>query len=291
MKLKALADEFITYSITEKGCTLSTIDFYQKDLNQFILYVGDVDIDELKNDAVLSYISSLSKNYKKASINRKISVIKGLIKYGKNTYQMKYTLSDLPKVKQDRKLPVYLTQKEIDSLLSIPNKESDVGLLDYTMISIAYHLGLRVSELVNLRYDMIYFTGRYCKITGKRNKERVLPFNDDVITDLQLYKSLYRDKYINDDKDLLVFVHKDGKPISRQYFFLKLKEYAKKANINKEISPHTLRHTYATILLNNGAHLKQVQMLLGHSNIATTEIYTHISKEKERSVYDDKMKF
>ena len=151
-----------------------------------------------------------------------------------------------------------------------------------------YYSGLRVSELISLKKQDIYFKGNYLKVFGKRSKERIVPFSDNAKKVLTDYLSLYRD-LIKSKSDLL-FLFNDGKKVTRQYVYSMIKNTEKKSKINKKISPHTLRHSFATELLENGAKLKDVQTLLGHSKIETTQIYTHISKNKEIEEYKKTMK-
>ena len=289
MTLLSAVDEYIIFLITEKGNNQSTIKAYEKDLNDFIKVVSNREIEKLTDNDILEYLRNLKENgYKTTSIKRKMTPIISLMNYLKKNYNININNPDLKKLKTPRRLPVYLTNEEIRNLLSAVDKKTGQGTLDYMMILTAYYLGLRVSELVSLRKDHIFFDGGYVKIYGKGNKERILPLSDEL-KDMMVY---YLQNYRNGIKDneLLFFVHKDGSLVSRQYIFLRLKHYAKDAGIEKNISPHTLRHSFATALINNGAKVRQVQSLLGHSDIKATEIYTHLSHEKEKNEYEKAMK-
>lgn len=288
MTLYAAINEFLTFLITEKGDSPKTIEAYDNDLKAFLKIVENITLDEIDANSLLKYQESLKEQgYKETSIVRKSMAVKGLFGYLKKTDRFDIPLKELSLPKTEKKLPVYLTQEEVKILLKQPDILSKQGLLDYAMILINYACGLRVSELVDLRFDHLFLKGGYLKVFGKRRKERILPLNEEVIEVINLYQDQYR-KFI-DQNPLYVFVHPDGRRVSRQYYFLRIKEYAKKAGIKKNISPHTLRHSFATTLLKNGAKLRQVQVLLGHDDIKTTEIYTHLTHQKEKEEYEKAM--
>lgn len=289
MTLLSAVDEYIIFLITEKGNNQSTIKAYEKDLNDFIKVVSNREIEKLTDNDILEYLRNLKENgYKTTSIKRKMTPVISLMNYLKKNYNININNPDLKQLKTPRRLPVYLTNGEIRNILSAVDRNSEQGILDYMLILTAYYLGLRVSELVSLRKDHIFFDGGYVKIYGKGNKERILPLSDELKDMMVYYLQNYRNSI--KDNELFFFVHKGGSIVSRQYFFLRLKHYAKEAGIEKNVSPHTLRHSFATALINNGAKVRQVQSLLGHSDIKATEIYTHLSREKEKNEYEKAMK-
>ena len=151
-----------------------------------------------------------------------------------------------------------------------------------SVVFVCFSTGLRVSELVHLKKDQINFKNGYLKVTGKRNVQRIIPIGMEPLLAIERYIKILKEHGISKD---YVFLHLDGSQVSRQYFFLKLKKYVKEAGIEKKISPHSLRHSFATLMMENGAGLKDVQNLLGHQNIETTQIYTHLSKKKEEEEY------
>lgn len=289
MELIEAKENFLIYLASEKGDSKKTISSYSNDLDGFIKFIKNKKVEELTSDDISSYIQELSfKGYKKNSIIRKAMCLRHFYRFLKQENLISVSLDELLPIKNDRKLPVYLTLEELDKIIGQIDTSSPKGLLDLSMIVLDFSTGLRVSELVNLKLDNITFKGNYLKVLGKGNKERILPFTSETNEILNLYLSRVRSLIKTKKKEL--FLHPNGENVSRQYFFLKLKKYAKDAGISKNISPHTLRHTFATFLLNKGASLRNVQELLGHSNIETTQIYTHISMESKLSEYDKKMK-
>ena len=289
MELIEAKENFLIYLASEKGDSKKTISSYSNDLDGFIKFIKNKKVEELTSDDISTYIQELSfKGYKKNSIIRKAMCLRHFYRFLKQENLISVSLDELLPIKNDRKLPVYLTLEELDKIIGQIDTSSPKGLLDLSMIVLDFSTGLRVSELVNLKLDNITFKGNYLKVLGKGNKERILPFTSETNEILNLYLSRVRSLIKTKKKEL--FLHPNGENVSRQYFFLKLKKYAKDAGISKNISPHTLRHTFATFLLNKGASLRNVQELLGHSNIETTQIYTHISMESKLSEYDKKMK-
>lgn len=289
MTLYEASENFLMYLATEKGDSKMTISSYKIDLKEFFDFVKVEDVKDLKADDVSSFVQELSlKGYKKNSLIRKAMCIRLFYKYLKSENLINVSLDELPPIKNDKKLPIYLTVDEVDKIIKIVDKDTQKGLLDLSLIILAFSTGLRVSELVNLKIQNFNFKDSYLKVMGKGNKERIIPYTKETYEIINLYLEKIRNQIKTSKKEL--FLHPDGKNVSRQYFYLRLKEYAKIAGINKNISPHTLRHTFATFLLNNGAGLKSVQELLGHSNIETTQIYTHLSMKTKLEEYDKKMK-
>ena len=284
-----MIEEFLTYLLTEKGDSIKTIEAYKLDLYSFSNYVDNKDVSLLSSNDMNDYLFSLSdKGYKNASLIRKSMSIKGFYKYLKREGAIDLVLTDLQVPKKEKRLPEILSVEEINQLIEQIDINTDKGLLDLAMILLTFSCGLRVSELVLLRKDRINFKNAYLRVFGKRNKERILPVSKEALEVLIRYDQTIRNKI--QKKSPLFFLHSDGKEVSRQYFFLEIKKYAKKANLKKNISPHTLRHSYATLLLENGAQLKQVQAFLGHADIETTQIYTHLSKKKQQEEYEASMR-
>ena len=286
MKLTEAADNFLTYLVTEKGDSQNTISSYLFDLNKFCSYFHDLDTSDLTINDISDYILALSETgYSRRSMIKKATVLRYFCKYLKSLNLININITDIELPKNKVRLPVFLSTEEISRLLITISDESDNVF--YLVVAIALSSGLRVSELVNLKISDMNLIDGYLKITGKGNKDLIIPLNSDLISKIKGYLSTYR-KEIKKNKKFF-FVHKNGALLSRQYIYLKLKDYSKKAGICKKITPHCLRHTYATLLLNNGAKLKEVQVLLGHSKIETTEIYTHVAKNKIKDKYDEFM--
>lgn len=279
-------ENFLIYLATEKGDSKKTLGAYEKDLQQFFDYFSSKNKKEITLEDFSDYLIYLNdKNYKRTSVIRKSTAIKTFLKFLKNENKTSIVISEIKIPKRERKLPNILTVSEVKLLFSAPDIKTYKGLLDLVMIEMCYYCGLRVSELCNLKIEDINFTALHLKVLGKGSKERIVPFSEELASYLTLYLQR-REKILNP----FLFVHQNGKRVSRQYLFLEIKKYALEKGINKNIHPHLFRHTFATNLLENGANLKQVQALLGHKNIETTEIYTHVSKKKEREIYDKAMK-
>ena len=289
MILSSAIKDYLSYLSIEKAVEKKTYETYSNDLKLFLEISGDVDVRKLDVIDIINYVDRMhNMEYKRATIIRKTMCIKGLYKYLKKEGLIDINLSDIEISKGEKKLPVVLNEDEINKLFNSIDADDINYYLDLTLLKIMYYSGLRVSELISLKKQDIYFKGNYLKVFGKRSKERIVPFSDDAKKIMRDYLSLYRD--LIKTKSDLFFIHLDGKKVSRQYVYLMIKKYEKKSNINKKISPHTLRHSFATTLLEKGAKLKDVQILLGHSNIETTQIYTHVSKSKEIEEYKVAMK-
>ena len=279
-------ENFLIYLATEKGDSKKTLEAYKKDLQQFFDYFSSKNKKEITLEDFSEYLIYLNdKKYKRTSVIRKSTAIKSFLKFLKNENKTSIVISEIKIPKKERKLPDILTTSEVSLLFSAPDIKTYKGLLDLVMIEMCYYCGLRVSELCNLKIEDINFTALHLKVLGKGSKERIVPFSEELASYLTLYLQR-REKIVNP----FVFVHQNGKRVSRQYLFLEIKKYALEKGIKKNIHPHLFRHTFATNLLENGANLRQVQALLGHKNIETTEIYTHVSKKKEREIYDKAMK-
>ena len=289
MKLSKAIEEYLSYLSIEKAISKITCETYSTDLKMFLEISTDISVEKLDISHITNYVDRLHElGYKRSSIIRKNMCIKGLYKYLKKENIIDLNLADIEIPKGEKLLPVVLNRSEVETLFSSLEIDSPTHYLDLTLLKIMYYSGLRVSELISLKKQDIYFKGNYLKVFGKRSKERIVPFSDNAKKVLTDYLSLYR--YLIKSKSDLLFLFNDGKKVTRQYVYSMIKNTEKKSNINKKISPHTLRHSFATELLENGAKLKDVQTLLGHSKIETTQIYTHISKNKEIEEYKKTMK-
>ena len=290
MKTREAYEEFLTYLASEKGDDSKTIAAYETDLRQFCDFVKNKDIKELTPEDRDDFLFSLEKkNIKRSSLIRKATSLRGFYKFLKREgLREDLLLSSLVTPKKEKHLPTVLSLEEVKRLLAQTDLSTKRGLLDLALMEVAFSCGLRVSELVELRKDEINRKNGYLKVTGKRKKERLLPIRREALEAMRLYEEKVRSPIKTSSP--YFFLHKGGKKVSRQYFFRKLKEYVKSAGIQKNVSPHTLRHTYATLLLENGAELREVQELLGHAEIETTQIYTHLSQKKEQEAYEKGMR-
>ena len=286
--------EFLDFLIIEKGLTLSSIESYKYDLTIFYNDIKDKlennNLHKLKIEFIYDFIKNQSINrISSATIKRRVSTIRNFYLFLQKREVISFIVPEIKTPKIGIKLPNYLTIEEVDKLLSIPDINTFKGLRDKTMLEIMYSCGLRVSELISLKKKDINIKNSFIRIIGKGNKERIIPIGEIALEYLNKYFELlsYSPK-INNSK--YVFINKNGLSLTRQYFFKIIKYYSIKANINKNISPHTLRHSFATHLLENGAPLIAVKNLLGHESINTTQIYTHVNERKLVSVIDNNFK-
>lgn len=284
-------NNYIRYLKVEKKFSDNTIISYKNDLNDFNCFLEDNNldiIDSIKLNELNNYVANLfDKNLSKNSIARKISCIKSFYKflyikdYTNNNYA---TLLSLPRI--TKKIPDYLTNDEIINLINSFQDNTLLEARNKCMVLVMYFTGLRVSELINLKLSNLYINDQYIKISGKGSKERIIPLNSDILDVILEYINNIRKDIIKLNYSDYLFVNKNGNVISRQGFFKIIKKHVLKCGINKNVSPHTLRHSFATHLLNNGIDLRSVQVLLGHSSISTTQIYTHINNDYVKKSYN-----
>jgi integrase/recombinase XerD len=283
-------EDFIDYIVIEKKLSDNTKVSYEVDLAQYAAYLKIKHIDnvsKITKDDITNYIIYLGKSISPRSINRKIVSIKSFHKFlvRENIIKENVTANiDSPKI--GKHLPNVLNMEEIDRLLDI----KPITPFDYrnkAMLELMYATGLRVSELVNLRLEDIDLKMALVRCMGKGSKERMIPLGDFALHYLSLYITLYRSSLLKKRQTNNLFLNNHGLPLTRQGFFITLKAIAKEKGIEKTFSPHTLRHSFATHLIENGADLRSVQELLGHSDIATTQIYTHVAGQKIKEAYDE----
>jgi integrase/recombinase XerD len=286
MKVNEIVDEFLAYLTVEKGDEASTIASYKEDLQQFQDFVKNKDLSLLTRDDISDFIESLSdRGLMTSTIIRRATCIRCFYIFLAKEGLINISLIGLFLPKGEKHLPNVLTPEEVERLLDMPDLSNPSELRDRAMLETMYASGLRVSELLSLERGNVNFIQGYLKVRGKGNKERIIPVGDYALEFLNRYLDEVREKNPG-RKTKYMFLNNRGMPISRQYFWRKIKEYASKAMIETNISPHTLRHSFATHLLENGANLKQVQEMLGHSKIETTQIYTHVSAKRVLSAYD-----
>ena len=286
MNLKESIEDFLRYLIIDKNYSNNTVESYKEDLLKFNDYfknknIKNIDIDDLKK--YVKYLNDLNLN--ELSISRSISCIKSFYKYLNIEKIIDNNPSDslyLPKVR--KKLPNILSEEEVDKLLNI-NLVDCFSYRNKAMLDVLYATGLRVSELVNLKMENIDFESDIIRTFGKGNKERVIPIGEYARYYLNLYLKEHRNQMLKHGNNEYVFLNNHGKNMTRQGFFKIIKAIANEKDINKEISPHVLRHSFASHLLKHGADLRTIQELLGHSNVSTTQIYTHISNEELKENY------
>ncbi len=284
-KNKDILDKYYTYLITVKFLKVeTTINSYILDIYKYLEYL-DKDYDKTDNQDIYNYLSELEKEkYSIYSVVRKISSIKSFYTFLNIEEIYKLNL-DIERPRFYKKLPHVLTIDEVDKLLDIELK-TPFDYRNKAMLELMYATGLRVSELINLTPLNIDLDKQLVRCYGKGNKERIVPMGDIACKYLKIYLDEYRDALVKKNLCDYLFLNNHGKQITRQGFFKNLKIIAEKQGINEDITPHMLRHSFATHLLNNGADLRSIQLMLGHENISTTGIYTNVSTEKIKDNYD-----
>ena len=274
-----LLRSFLDSLYIEKGLSKNTVSSYKNDISSFFTWCDKEHLDRLKiTDLNLNnYISNLfSIGLKSSSINRKISSIKHFYLFLLKKKVIKNSpVDEITTPKQEKYLPTSMSEDEVECLLGSPKSSIKIERRDKAMIEILYATGMRISELVNLKLTDIDFNRSVLKVFGKGSKERLVPYGEKAAEALRIY---LEDRKKLDSKD--VFLSNRGTRITRGAFWQRIKIYIKRENLKSSISPHTLRHAFATHLLNRGADLRSVQILLGHSDLSTTQIYTHIAKKR-----------
>jgi integrase/recombinase XerD len=282
--------QYILFLRTERGLSDNTLYSYKNDLKQFLQYLQSKEVNEIENlneDFLLSFLSFLKRKFNPRSAMRKVSAVKGLLKFLQREGYIEgglYERFETPT--PSKSLPKVLSVEEIESLLSQPDTSNVYGLRDKALLELLYSSGLRISEASNLRIDDVDLEGEFLRCRGKGQKERIVPFGSIAKKWLREYISGARLSLAKKDTRWL-FLRKGGGKLSRVSMWKIVKKYAKMAGIKKEISPHTLRHSFATHLLEGGADLRSIQEMLGHSSITTTEIYTHISRKHLKEVFKE----
>lgn len=287
MELMDAKENFLQYLTIEKGLAIKTIESYEADLNIFFLSLHGVKLAQhLTNEDIENFIMKMSENNNsRATINRRISTIKSFYHFLQNESIIIDESAKVEVPSLDKYLPSVLTFEEVEALLEAPKITKLEELRDRSMLELMYSSGLRVSELLNVETKSINFEDCILRVKGKGSKDRILPFSEYARDYMVLYFNQFRNK-IEYKNCKYFFISKKGEQLSRQFFWKQVKKYALKAGIEINVSPHTLRHSFATHLLEGGADLRLVQELLGHSSINTTEIYTHVSFKRIQSTYD-----
>ena len=291
MEINDAVELFAQYLLAEKGLSRQTVEAYLSDLKQFFIFFKDKkEVSDLSPYDLKSFMMhGASVGDEPSTILRRISSIKQFYLFLKKDGYYNDEIPDIEAPKKPRHLPTCLSIEEVEDLLNAPNMESLSGIRDRAMLELMYASGLRVSELLSLEKNNLNLKKGIVKVFGKGAKERKVPIGDYALEYVVKYLNEVRGKFHGDNSKYL-FLNKNGEPLSRIYFFKQIRKYALEVGIDKPISPHTLRHCFATHLLEGGAQLRTVQEMLGHSNIATTQIYTHVSSARIISAYDLFMK-
>ncbi|MDP3730136.1 MAG: site-specific tyrosine recombinase XerD [Candidatus Omnitrophota bacterium] len=288
--MKALLDEFLNYLSVERGLSKNTISSYGSDLVSFINHLeskGITGIEKIKRDDITRYLLCLKdKGLSGNSISRALVAIKMFYKF---LAQERFIKNDVAGILESpkliRPLPNVLDVTEVTRLLQAPDTRSWMGIRDKAALELMYATGMRVSEMVELGTATLNLDVGFIKCRGKGDKERMVPIGSEARSAVSRYIEKVRPSLLKSKSDNHLFLTRLGKKVSRQSFWKMMKKYAKIAKIKKDIMPHTLRHSFATHLLERGADLRVVQEMLGHSDIATTQIYTHIDKGRLKSIH------
>jgi len=273
-----LIDQFIDYYWLSTGASKNTLAAYRSDLKIFNKWLSGKSLISVNSKHIQDYFSDRQKNNISSSSQARIlTCLHSFYQYlSANQLIKKDPTEQLSQPKLEKKLPVFLNIQEVEKLLEAPSSSSLFGQRDRAMLELLYSCGLRVSELINLSYHNINLKEEFIRIHGKGNKERVLPMGEVAIDYLMKYETNARPMLLKNGQSDSYFLSNRGSAMSRQNFFYIIKAYANQAGIDKPLSPHSLRHAFATHLVQKGADLRSVQLMLGHSDISSTQLYTHI---------------
>lgn len=283
-----ILEQFYLFLNYKKRLSINTCLSYQNDLKIFYNYCqnNNLDIKYVNEKIINEFLYSLKDEYNQLSIARITSALKKFYEFIDNEYNIKNNVMKHIKVKQNHNhLPNYLNSDEVEELLNFDCQTYN-DYLDKALISLLYSSGLRVSELINIKIHNLYLNEKVVKVIGKGNKERFVPISDNTCKIIIDYLNNSRSKNYDCKQDFLFIIENSNKKITRQIVYNHLNSRQKNTSITKKISPHTLRHSFASSLINNGANLRVVQELLGHSDISTTQIYTHLDQTKKVNTYD-----
>ena len=283
--------DFIHYLIVEKGLAKNTIVSYERDIHSYLQYLKNVEmITELnlvQRQQILHFLAHLKDEGKAAkTLARHIASIRAFHQF---LFREKAVDKDptvhIESPKQERSLPKVLSLPEVEKLLDAPKTNDHFGLRDKAMLELMYATGIRVSELIGLDQGDVHLTMGFVRCMGKGSKERIIPIGRTATTAIEQYLDKGRHHFVTKQKDDALFLNHRGKQLTRQGFWKILKGLTVQAGITKALTPHTLRHSFATHLLENGADIRAVQEMLGHKDISTTQIYTHVTKTRLKDVY------
>lgn len=283
--------DFKRYLLVEKGLSQNTVSSYTRDLMKFKAYLEQQKLADFKQDrfVILNFLATLkAQAMANNSVIRMVSSLRKFYRFLLETEQI--TIDPMQQVdspKKQQHLPQVLSQAEVKRLLAVPDTTTALGIRDRTILEVLYATGLRVSELTHLKLAELHLSLGLIQTLGKGDKERLIPMGDVAIEWIKRYLETSRPTFLKaGQSEPILFLNHYGRPFTRQGIWKNLKQMVRAAGIEKDITPHTLRHSFATHLLENGADLRVVQELLGHADISTTQIYTHVSQKHLREVYD-----
>ncbi len=288
MVMDKYLDEFLNYLNFERGYSTNTLSAYARDLRQFFASLkkrGVVSPDRMDRRSVVAFVTELSRSIKASSIERKLAAVKAfshfLLREGRLDQD---PTADVFFPKTEKRLPKALTFSEVTRLIEYPKGEEALRLRDRAILEVLYGAGIRASELIGIDTDHLNLDAGFMKVFGKGRKERIVPLGRSAIGALNEYLEKGRPRLLRNDASPL-FLNRSGRRMTRQGLSFIFNEYVRAAGLKKGTSPHSMRHSFATHLLEKGADLRSVQEMLGHANIKTTEVYTNVSRERLKRVY------
>ncbi len=289
--LKGQIEDYLRYSQIERGLSENTITAYRQDLYEFLDFIKEEGmtswpIKAVDIDAFLARQRDLDKAT--SSISRMISSLRKFYQWlARQDIQKINPMLEIDPPKKEHRLPVALTEEEVTTLLKQPDVDKKLGLRDRALLETMYATGIRVSELINLKLKNLHEDLKLVKVLGKGSKERLIPISEVALSWIKRYEKKVRDPLLlqKNKSSEFIFLNNRGEALTRQAVWQIIKRYCKMAEIEKDVTPHTLRHTFATHLLENGADLRVVQEILGHSDISTTQIYTNLTQKHILQVY------
>ncbi len=284
-----LADQFLDYLRVERGLAANTIQAYSRDMERFFHFLEErgVSLLDVTQEHLMAYMASLQGLVSIRSAARNLSALKVFFRFLSSLGKIRMSparLLSTPKL--PKRLPGVLSRQEVERLLAQPEPKSPLGLRDRAMLELLYATGLRVSELVGLRIQNLNLQAGFVRTMGKGSRERIVPMGNKALEALLAYLQDGRPILLKRRTSSFLFLNLRGKPLTRQGFWKIIRQYGRKAGIHQVIKPHLLRHSFASHLLEGGADLRAVQVMLGHADISTTQIYTHVTRERLKEIHE-----
>ncbi|WP_066637499.1 site-specific tyrosine recombinase XerD [Desulfolucanica intricata] len=288
--MQTILDNYIYYLTIEKGLAENTLVSYKMDLQKFLSFCQQKQVrswGSAQKNIILAYLMQLKqKGLSPATISRRLAALKSFYRFLIHEQILEVNpIENIESPKISQRLPKVLTPAEVETLLAQPRSSTPAGVRDKAMLELLYATGIRVSELVDLNIEDINTKNEFIRCFGKGSKERIVPLGSVAAQLVEEYLLRGRVKLVKTQQTMALFLNHHGRRLTRQGFWKIIKKYARQGNIEKPITPHTLRHSFATHLLENGADLRSVQEMLGHADISTTQIYTHLTNARLRDVY------
>lgn len=284
------AGKYLVSLEMEKGLAENTVISYRQELEKFAFYLETKKINhrEISENDVVDFIKDEAvKGNSMATQAHLISVLKSFYKYLISEDKIDFNpAANIAFPKKWKVLPKYLSIAQVEELLNLPDNKKPFGQRDKAILELMYATGLRISEVIGLKFDNLYLEESFLRVVGKGNKERVVPFGEKAEQFIQEYLKTSRPKLLKHKQSDYLYLNRNGERLSRQGLWKIIKGYGRQLGISATLTPHTLRHSFATHLLEKGADLRSIQLMLGHASISTTEIYTYVAKQRVKKVYD-----